>query len=130
MATTPAQIAGRADNLKEQSRRAWRLIRETATLVGPSARFLTTCEAHTYAYSVVRECNPRIGSISGVAHYPRSTHAILARGADDLSTGGRVSASRQRRTKRRPAALNLAPRYSGVFVDHAGNFFQWRLSAL
>lgn len=52
MVTTPAQIAGRADNLKEQSRRAWKLIRETATRVGPSARFLTTCEAHTYAYSV------------------------------------------------------------------------------
>jgi membrane protein len=38
--------------LKERSRRAWKLIRETAALVGPSARFLTTCEAHTYAYSV------------------------------------------------------------------------------
>ena len=28
------------------------LVKETATLLGPSARFLTTCEAHTYAYSV------------------------------------------------------------------------------
>jgi membrane protein len=37
---------------KEQSRRAWVLVRQTATLIGPSAKFLTTCEAHTYAYSV------------------------------------------------------------------------------
>jgi len=28
------------------------LVKETATLIGPSAKFLTTCEAHTYAYSV------------------------------------------------------------------------------
>ena len=28
------------------------LVKETATLIRPSAKFLTTCEAHTYAYSV------------------------------------------------------------------------------
>lgn|SRR5208282_483195 len=43
-------VSGR--DWKEQARRAWVLVRETATLLGPSARFLTTCEAHTYAYSV------------------------------------------------------------------------------
>jgi len=37
---------------KEQTRRVWLLVRQTATLIGPSARFLSTCEAHTYAYSV------------------------------------------------------------------------------
>lgn len=33
-------------------REAWRLIRATAKLLGPSAQFLATTEAHTYAYSV------------------------------------------------------------------------------
>jgi membrane protein len=41
-----------AHNWKDETRRAWVLVRQTATLIGPSARFLTTCEAHTYAYSV------------------------------------------------------------------------------
>lgn len=47
---TGEPIPGR--NWKGQVRRAWVLVKETATLLGPSARFLTTCEAHTYAYSV------------------------------------------------------------------------------
>lgn len=33
-------------------REAWRLVRATAKLLWPSAQFLTTTEAHTYAYSV------------------------------------------------------------------------------
>jgi YihY family inner membrane protein len=39
-------------NWKEQAQHAWALVKENARLVWPSARFLTTCEAHTYAYSV------------------------------------------------------------------------------
>ena len=51
MATIP--MPGRAaPNWKEQARHVWVLVRQTATLIGPSAKFLTTCEAHTYAYSV------------------------------------------------------------------------------
>lgn len=34
------------------TREQWRLLCETARLLGPSARLLTTTEAHTYAYSV------------------------------------------------------------------------------
>ena len=52
METTPAGESVPGRDWKEQARRAWALIKETATLLGPSARFLTTCEAHTYAYSV------------------------------------------------------------------------------
>ncbi len=37
---------------KVQAHRAWVLVKEAANLLGPSAKFLTTCEAHTYAYSV------------------------------------------------------------------------------
>jgi YihY family inner membrane protein len=36
----------------ERMKLLWRRIRETATLLGPSAKFLGTTEAHTYAYSV------------------------------------------------------------------------------
>lgn len=52
METSPGQQALPQSNWKEQARHAWKLVRQTATLIGPSARFLTTCEAHTYAYSV------------------------------------------------------------------------------
>lgn len=38
--------------MQKQARSAWVLVKETATLIRPSAKFLTTCEAHTYAYSV------------------------------------------------------------------------------
>jgi hypothetical protein len=42
--------------LSPRWRALWReqlvLLRETGTLLGPSARLLTTTEAHTYAYSV------------------------------------------------------------------------------
>ena len=37
---------------QKQARSAWVLVKETATLIRPSAKFLTTVEAHTYAYSV------------------------------------------------------------------------------
>jgi YihY family inner membrane protein len=52
METIPSDESVPARNWKDQARRAWVLVKETATLLGPSARFLTTCEAHTYAYSV------------------------------------------------------------------------------
>jgi membrane protein len=52
METIPAQERLPGRDWKEQARRAWVLVKETATLLGPSARFLSTCEAHTYAYSV------------------------------------------------------------------------------
>jgi len=52
METIPAGEPAPSRDWKEQARRAWVLVKETATLLGPSARFLTTCEAHTYAYSV------------------------------------------------------------------------------
>ncbi|MGH9535747.1 MAG: YihY/virulence factor BrkB family protein [Terriglobales bacterium] len=41
-----------AELWRHRWREAWRLIRATAKLLGPSAQFLTTIEAHTYAYSV------------------------------------------------------------------------------
>ena len=50
--TTIPEEAVRDSNWKQRADRAWALVKETATLIGPSARFLTTCEAHTYAYSV------------------------------------------------------------------------------
>jgi YihY family inner membrane protein len=52
METIPAEERLQGGDWKERARRAWVLVKETATLLGPSARFLTTCEAHTYAYSV------------------------------------------------------------------------------
>ncbi|MGH9477450.1 MAG: YihY/virulence factor BrkB family protein [Terriglobales bacterium] len=40
----------------DQLRLHWTLLRETARVLGPSARLLTTTEAHTYAYSVAANC--------------------------------------------------------------------------
>jgi membrane protein len=37
---------------RNELRAQWQLVRDTARLLGPSARLLTTTEAHTYAYSV------------------------------------------------------------------------------
>ena len=52
MATVPAREVVAETNWKKQASRAWVLVKQTAHLIGPSAKFLTTCEAHTYAYSV------------------------------------------------------------------------------
>lgn len=41
---------------REKLGEQWRLVRETGKLLGPSARLLTTTEAHTYAYSVSANC--------------------------------------------------------------------------
>ncbi len=46
------QTAPAAATWQERAREQWLHIRETSRLLGPSARFLTTTEAHTYAYSV------------------------------------------------------------------------------
>ncbi len=55
--TTPAADApspARSANTRwrHRWRETWRLIRATGKLLGPSAQFLATTEAHTYAYSV------------------------------------------------------------------------------
>ena len=52
MDTIPVGEPAPSRDWKAQVRHAWLLVKETATLLGPSVRFLTTCEAHTYAYSV------------------------------------------------------------------------------
>ncbi len=52
MGTSTAPALPANATWKERSQHAWVLIKENAKLLGPSARFLTTCEAHTYAYSV------------------------------------------------------------------------------
>lgn len=52
MSTVPTEATTQPIDWKEQARRATKLTKETAKLIGPSAKFLTTCEAHTYAYSV------------------------------------------------------------------------------
>jgi Virulence factor BrkB len=52
MATIPAQVAGPQSNFRESAAGVWKVIKATGRLIKPSARFFTTCEAHTYAYSV------------------------------------------------------------------------------
>ncbi len=51
MASTLSPLPA-AETWKERARHAWILTKGHGKLLGPSARFLTTCEAHTYAYSV------------------------------------------------------------------------------
>lgn len=46
------QTAPAVASWKERAIEHWSHIRDTGRLLGPSARFLTTTEAHTYAYSV------------------------------------------------------------------------------
>jgi len=79
MSTAPsarAQTEDRKRDWKEQGRRAAKLIRETGTLIGPSAKFLTTVEAHTYAYSVAANAIlalvPFLVLLITVAHLSRS----------------------------------------------------------
>jgi len=79
MTSVPEQSADPSSpktNWKEQVRRAWKLVKETATLVGPSAKYLTTCEAHTYAYSVAANAIlalvPFLVLLITVAHLTRS----------------------------------------------------------
>jgi len=76
MATIPGQEALSERDWKIKARRAWVLVKETATLLGPSARFLTTCEAHTYAYSVAANAIlalvPFLVLLITIAHLTRS----------------------------------------------------------
>lgn len=68
-----------AANLKDQTHRVWLHVRHTATLIGPSARFLTTCEAHTYAYSVAANAIlaliPFLVLLITIAHLTQSSPA-------------------------------------------------------
>jgi YihY family inner membrane protein len=80
---------------KTQARRAWKLTQETATLLGPSAKFLTTCEAHTYAYSVAANAIlalvPFLVLLITIAHLTRSWPAeqmIYQLVAEYLPAGG------------------------------------------
>lgn len=76
MATIPAQPEVPDRRWKEQAHRAWKLVEETATLIRPSAKFLTTCEAHTYAYSVAANAIlalvPFLVLLVTIAHLTRS----------------------------------------------------------
>jgi len=78
MATIPTPGPA-APNWTEQTRRAWVLVRQTATLIGPSAKFLTTCAAHTYAYSVAANAIlalvPFLVLLITIAHLTQSSPA-------------------------------------------------------
>jgi membrane protein len=82
-------------NWKVQAQRAAKLVKETATLIGPSAKFLTTCEAHTYAYSVAANAIlalvPFLVLLITIAHLTRSWPAeqmIYQLVAEYLPAGG------------------------------------------
>jgi len=73
---TPGPVA---PNWKEKTHRIWMHVRQTATLLGPSAKFLTTCEAHTYAYSVAANAIlalvPFLVLLITIAHVTQSSPA-------------------------------------------------------
>jgi membrane protein len=73
---TPGPVA---PNWKEKTGRIWMHVRQTATLLGPSAKFLTTCEAHTYAYSVAANAIlalvPFLVLLITIAHLTQSSPA-------------------------------------------------------
>jgi YihY family inner membrane protein len=77
--THPPEEAVPERDWKEQARRVCALLKETARLVGPSARFLTTCEAHTYAYSVAANAIlalvPFLVLLITIAHLTQSSPA-------------------------------------------------------
>ena len=82
-------------NWKTQAQRAWKLTNETGTLVRPSAKYLTTCEAHTYAYSVAANAIlalvPFLVLLITIAHLTRSGPAeqmIYQLVAEYLPAGG------------------------------------------
>ena len=64
---------------KKQTKRGWALVKATVHLVGPSASFLTTCEAHTYAYSVAANAIlalvPFLVLLITIAHLTQSSPA-------------------------------------------------------
>src|SRR5215469_7603467 len=83
-------------NWHQQARSAWVLVKETASLVGPSARFLTTCEAHTYAYSVAANAIlalvPFLVLLITIAHLTESSPAeqMIYRLVSDYLPAGAV----------------------------------------
>ena len=115
-------------NWKLQARRAWKLTQETATLLGPSAKFLTTCEAHTYAYSVAANAIlalvPFLVLLITIAHLTRSWPAeqmIYQLVAEYLPAGGlELKADLLRLTAHRGVQIFslviLAISSSGVFL--------------
>ena len=128
METSPAGEPAPSRNWKEQVRRAWMLVRETATLLAPSARFLTTCEAHTYAYSVAANAIlalvPFLVLLITIAHLTQSSPAeqmiyrlvaeYLPAGAVDLN--GDLARLTAHRGVRVFSLIMLAITSSGVFL--------------
>src|SRR6516162_3179917 len=94
--TTMSTPGPAAPNGKEQCHRAWVLVRQTATLIGPSARFLTTCEPHTYAYSVAANAIlalvPFLVLLITIAHLTQSSPAeqMIYRLVSDYLPAGAV----------------------------------------
>ena len=79
MVTDPTERVATESDWKRKTTRGWALVKETARLVGPSARFLTTCEAHTYAYSVAANAIlalvPFLVLLITIAHLTQSSPA-------------------------------------------------------
>ena len=96
MVTNPAVRVVPGRDWKKQAKRAWALVKETASLVGPSARFLTTCEAHTYAYSVAANAIlalvPFLVLLITIAHLTQSSPAeqMIYRLVSDYLPAGAV----------------------------------------
>lgn len=111
-------------------REQWQLLRETARLLGPSARLLTTTEAHTYAYSVsanfLLASLPFLFLLLWVAHtlLPSLTtqHAVIAQLVANYLPAGqqRLVADATRLANRRTvqvfSLVMLAISSSGVFL--------------
>lgn len=126
--TTISRPGPAAPNWKEQCQRAWVLVRQTGTLIGPSARFLTTCEAHTYAYSVAANAIlalvPFLVLLITIAHLTQSLPAermIYQLVAEYLPAGAlELKSDLVRLTSHRGvqvfALIMLAVSSSGVFL--------------
>jgi membrane protein len=111
-----------------QFRRAWVLVKQTASLIGPSAKFLTTCEAHTYAYSVAANAIlalvPFLVLLITIAHLTQSLPAermIYQLVTEYLPAGsGELKSDLFRLTSRRGvqvfSLIMLAVSSSGVFL--------------
>jgi YihY family inner membrane protein len=128
MDTIPVGEPAPSRDWKAQVRHAWLLVKETATLLGPSARFLTTCEAHTYAYSVAANAIlalvPFLVLLITIAHLTQSAPAegmiyqllreYLPAGANELI--GDLVHLTKRRGVQVFSLIMLAITSSGVFL--------------
>ncbi|MGH9465813.1 MAG: YihY/virulence factor BrkB family protein [Terriglobales bacterium] len=56
MSATAHDASAAGNAWRQRSLRHWQRLRDTAHVLGPSARLLLTTEAHTYAYSVAANC--------------------------------------------------------------------------